>query len=157
MFLSLYYIDGGSWSSDTVWWRQGSFIAYNMAKAISSDGDVYQEEIKSLRDNLYHNNYPKSITSVPRNLDQTRENDTWKLTTVRLPKVKGLLEKIQKICSPYDTRTIFTSSTILRKYLSQVKLPTEYNRTKNCIYSIPCSCDRVYRGETCCPLKVRLV
>ena len=46
------------------------------AKAISSDCDVYQEGIKSLKDNFHRNNYPESITSVPRNLDQTTENDT---------------------------------------------------------------------------------
>ena len=28
--------------------------------------------------------------------------------------------------------------------------------TKNCMYSIPCSCCKVYRGKACCPLKVRL-
>ena len=28
--------------------------------------------------------------------------------------------------------------------------------TKNCVYFIPCSCGKVYKGETCCPLNVRL-
>ena len=28
--------------------------------------------------------------------------------------------------------------------------------TKNCVYSIPCSCGKIYKGETCCLLKVRL-
>ena len=28
--------------------------------------------------------------------------------------------------------------------------------TKNCVYSIPCSCGKVYKGETGRPLKVRL-
>ena len=61
------------------------------AKAISSDRDVYQEEIKSLRDNLRCNIYSESIiTSAPRNLDWTRENDSWKLTTVCLSNVKSL-------------------------------------------------------------------
>ena len=35
----------------------------------------------------------------------------------------------------------------------QVKLLTEYNMTKNCIYSIPCCCSRVYKGKTCHSLK----
>ena len=34
--------------------------------------------------------------------------------------------------------------------------PTKYNMTKNCVYSILCSSGRVYKGETCRPLKVRL-
>ena len=27
---------------------------------------------------------------------------------------------------------------------------------KNCVYSIPCSCGKVYKDETCHPLKIRL-
>ena len=27
---------------------------------------------------------------------------------------------------------------------------------KNCVYSIPCNCHKVYKGETYCPLKIRL-
>ena len=27
---------------------------------------------------------------------------------------------------------------------------------KNCVYSIPCSCGKIYKDETGCPLKVRL-
>ena len=123
----------------------------HQAKTISSDTDAYQEEMISLRHNLHHNNYPVSITSAPRNLDNTR-----KLTTVCLPYVKGLAERIKKICSPYDIRTVFTSGSTLRRYLFRVKPPTEFNMTKNCVYSIPCSCGKIYKGETGRPLKVRL-
>ena len=28
--------------------------------------------------------------------------------------------------------------------------------TKSCVYPIPCSCGKVYTGETCQPLKIRL-
>ena len=31
-----------------------------------------------------------------------------------------------------------------------------FNMTKNCVYSIPCSCGKIYKGETGRPLKVRL-
>ena len=34
--------------------------------------------------------------------------------------------------------------------------PTDYNMTKNCVYLIPCSCGKEYKGETCRPLKVRV-
>ena len=65
-------------------------------------------------------------------------------------------EKIFKKCSLYDIRTIFRSGLTLRKYLFQVKPPTEYNIIKNCVYPIPCSCGKVCKGETWSPLKVRL-
>ena len=126
------------------------------AKTISSDADVYQEEMISLRHNLHRNNYPESITSAPRNLDKSIEDNTRKLTTVCLPFVKGLPERIQKICSPCDIRTVFTSGSILRKYLFRVMPPTEFNMIKNCVYSILCSCGKIYKGETGRPLKVKL-
>ena len=110
----------------------------------------------SLRHNLHRNNYPERITSAPRNLDRRIEDNTRKLTTVCLPYVKGLAERIHKICSPYDIRTVFTSGSTLRRYLFRVKPPTEFNMIKNCVYSIPCKCGKIYESETGHPLKVRL-
>ena len=84
------------------------------------------------------------------------EENIRKLTTVCLSNVKGLAERIQKICSPYDIRTVFTRGSTLRRYLFRVKPPTEFNMTKNCVYSIPCSCGKIYKSEAGRPLKVRL-
>ena len=70
--------------------------------------------------------------------------------------VKGLPEGIQKICNPYDNWTVFTSGSTLQRYLFWVKTPTEFSMIKNCVYSIPCSCGKIYKGETGRPLKVRL-
>ena len=110
----------------------------------------------SLRHRLHRNNCPKRITSTPRNLDRKTKDNTRKLTTVCLPYVKGLAERTQKIWSPYDIRTVFISRSTLRRYLFRVKPPTEFNIIKNCIYSIPCSCGKIYKGEIGRPLKVRL-
>ena len=126
------------------------------AKTISSDTDAYQEEMISLRQNLHRNNYPEPITSTPKNLDWRIKDNTRKVTTVCLPYVKGLAERIQKICSPYDIRTVFTSGSTLRRYPFRVKPPTEFNMTKNCVYTIPCSCGKIYKGETGRLLNVRL-
>ena len=89
------------------------------------------------------NNYPESITSATINQDHKTEEDTRKLTTVCLPYVRG-----------FDIRTTFRSESTLRRHLLRVKPPAEYY--KNCVYSIPCSCGKVYKGETCRPLKIRL-
>ena len=59
----------------------------HLAKAINSDSDAYQEEIKGLRNNLHHNNYSECITSAPRNLDWMTEN-IHKFTTVCLLYIK---------------------------------------------------------------------
>ena len=105
-----------------------------------------------LRLNLHQSNYPESMPSPPRNLDRTTDKDSEKLTTVYLLNVKCLTAKIQKIC----IRTIFRSGTILRKYLFRVKPPTEYNITKNWVYSFLCSCGKIGKGDTCRQLKVKL-
>ena len=96
--------------------RTTAFQCSSSLTYISSDTDTYQEEIISLRHNLQHNNYPERITSAPRNLDRRMEDNTQKLTTVCLSYVKWLAERIQKICGPYDIRTVFTSGSTLRRY-----------------------------------------
>ena len=98
---------------------------------VSNDMDAYQEEMISLRPSPHRNNYPDRITSAPRNLDWSIEDDTRKHTTVCLPYVKGLTERIQRICSPYNVRTIFTSGSTLWRYLFHVKPPIEFNMIKN--------------------------
>ena len=70
--------------------------------------------------------------------------------------IKGLAKRIQKICSPYDIRTVFTSGSTLWRYLFWVKPPMEFNMIKNCVYFIPCSCGKIYKVETGHPQKVRL-
>ena len=126
------------------------------AKTISSNTDAYQEEMISLRHNLHRNNYPEHITLAPRNLKRRIEDNTWKLTMVCLPYVKGQAKRMQKIRIPCDNRTVFSSGSTLRRYLFRVKPPMEFNMTKNCVYSIPCSCGKIYKGETGRPLTVRL-
>ena len=126
------------------------------AKTISSDTDAYQEEIISLRHNLHRNNYPERITSASRNLDMSLEDDTLKLTTVCQPYVKELSERIQKVCSPYDIRTLFTNGSTLRRYHFRVKPPTEFNMAKNSVYFIPCSCGKIYKSKTVHSLKVMI-
>ena len=110
----------------------------------------------SLRHDLHRNNYPECITSVQRKLDTRIEDNNQKLTTVSLPYVKGLAERIQKIYSPYDIRTVLTSGLTLWRYLFWVKPQMEFNMIKNCVYSIPCSCGKIYKVETGRPLKIRL-
>ena len=51
---------------------------------------------------------------------------------------------------------IFTSGSTLQRYLLRVKPPKEFNMITKCVYSIPCSYGKVYKDETCRPLKIRL-
>lgn len=126
------------------------------AQTISSDSHTYHQEMTRLKNTLRRNNYPDSILSTKGNNRVREENDSQKPPTVCLPYMRGVSEKIQKVCAPYNIRTVFKSESTLRRHLVRVKPPIEKNQTKNCIYSIPCSCGKVYKGETCRPLKVRV-
>ena len=94
------------------------------------------------------------ISSI--NLDWRIENDARKLTTMCLPYVKGLAERIQRICSPYDLRTIFTSGSTLWRYLFCVKPLTEFNVINNCVYFLHYSGGKTYEGKICRPWKIIL-
>ena len=72
------------------------------------------------------------------------EDNNQKLTTVCLPYIKGLAERIKKICNPYDIRTVCTSGSTFQRYLLRVKPLTEFNMIKNRIYSISYSCGKIY-------------
>ena len=63
----------------------------------------------------------------------------------------------QRTCrkDPKDMQSIWHQDSIHKWFNFQIKLPIEFN-IKNCIYSIPGSCGKTYKGETGCPLKVRL-
>ena len=122
-----------------IWRKKIVSCLQHRAKAICSNTDAYQEEMISLRHSLHRNNYTERITWATRNFDRRIEDDTRKLTTLCLPYVKGLAERIQKICSAYDIKTIFTNGSTFRRYLFCIKPPTEFNMMDNWVYSIPCS------------------
>ena len=65
-------------------------------KTIRSDNESYQEEIKSLRDNLHRNNYTEIMTSALRNIDRWTENGTRKLTSVCLIYIERLSKKFER-------------------------------------------------------------
>ena len=75
---------------------------------------------------------------APRNLDWVTENDTPKLTTVCLLYVKGLVKKIQKICSPYDISTIFRAAQLFKiPLLSQTPNRIQYDQELCILHPIP--------------------
>lgn len=51
--------------------------------------------------------------------------------------------------------TIFEINTVVCKCL-RVKPPIVENMTKGCVYSIPRSCDTLYKDEICHPLKIKV-
>ena len=126
------------------------------ATNICGDEAARKMEMSRLTSTFRRNGYPTSFMKhKPKEASQQQPRDK-PIATVSLPYNRGLSEKLRRICGAYNIRTVFRSTTTLRRSLTKVRPPTTKEQTKNCIYDIPCSCGRSYKGETGRPLAVRL-
>ncbi|MDA8003043.1 MAG: GIY-YIG nuclease family protein [Alphaproteobacteria bacterium] len=83
------------------------------------------------------------------------EDDAPKI--ICLPYVKGISEKIERICTPLGVKAAFRPVRTIRKTLMKVKTPIPEAKKKSVVYEVPCKeCDGVYIGETKRTLKIRL-
>ncbi len=75
-----------------------------------------------------------------------------------VPYIAGLSERIQRVCRDFDIKTAFKSGKTLRSHLTKVKDTTGIPITteSSIVYSIPCSCGKVYIGETTRRLEQRV-
>ena len=65
-------------------------------------------------------------------------------------------EDIRRICRGHNIRVAFRSSRTLRSMLSNVKDKVPAEKQSGVVYKIPCSCGKVYLGETKRRLETRL-
>jgi hypothetical protein len=139
---------------------------YDRAKITCSNENSFLEEKHLLTSVLLKNDYPlsfinKEFSTIDRieqnNLERDptayARNNTRKIT---IPYIKGLSEKLKRIGNKFNISTTFKTTNTLRSILSKTKPNNEQERTKNCIYKIPCECDQFYLGETSRPLNVRI-
>ena len=70
------------------------------------------------------------------------------VTTGVIPYVVGMSEDIRRICRGHNIRVTFRSSRTLRTMLSSVKDRVPAKKQSDVVYKIPCSCGKVYLGET---------
>ncbi len=76
---------------------------------------------------------------------------------LHLPYVKGVSERIEKMCRPLGVRTVMKSTNTLRSSLVKVKQARPDRKTKGVVYEVPCKdCPCVYIGETGRTLEKRL-
>ena len=99
---------------------------------------------------------PKSPSTNPSDEDPPpMEDDAPKI--ICLPYVKGISEKIERICTPLGVKAAFRPVRTIRKTLMKVKTPIPEAKKKSVVYEVPCKeCDGVYIGETKRTLKIRL-
>ena len=135
---------------------------YDRATKICSRPEDRDEEFNNITETLKRNGYPKKILQKAREPRETpieqqpTDNEPTETITSVIPYVKGLSEKIRRIGNRYKVRTTFKTKDTVRGKLTKVKPDNENQRTKDCVYEIPCECGRTYIGETKRPLKVRI-
>ena len=129
------------------------------AKTHSSDKKKYKEEVQKVKTTLIENKYPpKLIDNIIRKHENEERKEIEKKkpeTTITLPYIPRLSEKIRKIGNKANIRIVFSSNNTLRNQLVNFR-PKSQKRDKEVIYSIPCECSKNYIGETGRPLEVRL-
>ena len=126
------------------------------ARTICADPKIQREELEDITTTFERNDYPRSFVNKRKRNTATDGEEQEPITTASLPYCRGVSEKLRRICAKYNIRTVFNSETTLRRSLTRVKPPVPKDKTKNCIYNIPCSCGRSYTGETGRPISVRL-
>ena len=60
----------------------------------------------------------------------------------------GVSERIRKVCQDFNIRTVFRSGPTLGNLLTKAKDHLPINKQSNVVYEVPCTCGKVYIGET---------
>ena len=135
---------------------------YDRARSITKEASNLKAEKAHLAGALQRNGYPTafvktaSIESTPRERNPETEQGGGKPTIMMLPYVAGISERIRKACRSYDIRVVFRSGPTLRSMLTKVKDPLPAEKQANVVYEVPCTCGKVYIGETKRRLETRL-
>lgn len=124
-------------------------------KTLITDEEERIKEIKSIKENLIENDYPKSFienlikkNDKPRLTTSTAENPKIRVT---LPYIERVSETIRRIFKPYDVSVNFKSNYILKNKLTKIKDDIPNFQKSNVVYQINCSddnCSKKYIGET---------
>ena len=77
--------------------------------------------------------------------------------TLCTPYIRGLSEKLEKVCNALGISTAFKPVKTLRQTLMKVKTRVPEEKRRGVVYEVPCKdCSKTYVGETKRTLKVRL-
>ena len=135
---------------------------YDRARRVTNmESDLGREE-DHLHRVFSNNGYPEAIIragsegSPGRREEEVRDEQGDKPLVVTIPYVSGLSEDIRRVCRRFNIKTAFKSGMTLRAQLSRVKDKLPTSMSSCVVYSIPCSCGKVYIGETTRRLEQRI-
>ena len=136
---------------------------FNRAEEITLDTGNLRRERRHLTRVLQTNGYPSGFlrdttTSQPgrRRQGEQGQEEVAPTTTVAIPYIKGVSERIRRVCWSYNIRVAFRSGRTIRSLLTRVKDPLPLEQQSMVVYQIPCSCGKVYIGKTIRRLETRL-
>ena len=133
---------------------------YDRARNITQRDKSLKEEENHLMKTFIGNGYPQAFVrsaAVPRprrepsiDSDDSDDEETSKKKppVAFLPYVAGVSERIRKVCQDFNIRTVFRSGPTLRSLLIRAKDPLPIDKQSNVVYEVPCTCGKVYIGET---------
>ena len=119
-------------------------------------GDETKKEKQHLCDVLTINGYPQSFIRVSSQSRSLTENRELPKAVITIPYVAGLSEDIRRICWRFGVKTVFRTKHTLRTSLVNLKDRLTDDRRSMVVYRVPCSCGKVYVGETKRALSVRI-
>ena len=129
------------------------------------DENSQQSELEHLERVFRANGFPEKVVMralsspcsnrTPGDWQQQEEEEAMKPLFV--PYVRGLSERLEKVCTPLGVRPIFKPWNTLRRMLMQVKDRTPMGNKKEIVYEVPChDCEMKYIGETKRSMKERV-
>ena len=132
-------------------------------KVTNSSKELYQEQ-QHLHQILAGNGYSESIirsgsikSSAPAKGKSDNIDLDHKTPVLVIPYVSGLSENIRRVCRDFNILTSFKSGKTLRGHLTKVKDRMDIAMNSSIVYKIPCSCGRIYIGETIRRLEQRIL
>ena len=115
------------------------------------DDSHKQAELHHLEEVFIANGYPgrtvkKTLSSTTKIREKDTEEDSAK--PMFLSYVRGVSEKLEKVCAPLGVKTIFRPQQTLRSKLMQVRQRTPKEKKRNIVYEVPCrDCQLTYIGD----------
>jgi hypothetical protein len=120
------------------------------------DQKGFDKEVKKIRHTMMLNEYPQEfVDSLMKPLRSNQlSSDTIYQGKVIIPYDKGICGKFRRIGNRFNVRTIFKTKHAPHGTLTKTRPVRDAQKTKQCVYSIPCDHGRCYIGETSRPLEV---
>ena len=122
-----------------------------------SDPEHLEEELNHLYKVFINNGYQKNVIqkSIKESTTNNRKRKTLENPRISLPYIKGTTDKIAKILTKHNIMVAFTPPNTIKNMLSSAKDLIDPKNLKG-VYSVPCSCGKIYIGETGRSFGIRL-